>query len=50
MSSDGLGDGCNTDGPEDGLAEEGHGEASVGLFDAAADNLELAAIEGIDDG
>jgi hypothetical protein len=51
--SDGLDDGCGTDGLQDGLQDElqeGHGEVSVGLFDGAADGVELAAIEGIDDG
>jgi hypothetical protein len=37
-------------GDEDGTAKEGHGEALVGLFDAATDGLELAATEGLDDG
>jgi hypothetical protein len=44
FSTDGLDDGCVTDGLAEGLGEE-----SVGLFDGAAEGLELAATEGLDD-
>jgi hypothetical protein len=45
LADDGIDDGCGTDGLAEGLREE-----SVGLFDGAAEGLELATTEGLDDG